>query len=179
MPPQAELAQIQLDINKIDKSEPTFIGPYYNSTLPKGNNRLADIIIESSFYTKNLSKKSAKVFLMGIILGLCLLLIIIYFLFNMGIDQIKGKLFAKCMSLVIVFLISGDLIFLWRRYMCLSTESENIFNKSSILKGKSKVSLEEIIDVINDYNCALMQSPPIPGIIYEKMKKSLYKAWDK
>jgi hypothetical protein len=63
--------------------------------------------------------------------------------------------------------------------MCLSTESENIFNKSSILKGKSKVSLEEIIDVINDYNCALMQSPPIPGIIYEKMKKSLNKAWDK
>ncbi len=178
-PSDVELAQLKIDLGKIDKSEPLFDKRYYDSKLPVGANRLADILAESAFFTHNLSKHAALIFGITIFGGITSLFIILYALLNLNVNQGIVVIIAKCVALVMVSLASGDFAYLWRRYSCLSFATKEILNKCDILKKEKNIAIEVTMKIMDDYNCAVIQSPPISGIIYKNMLKSLNEAWRK
>lgn len=178
-PSDIELAQLKIDVGKIDRSEPLFDKRYYDSKMAIGPKRLTDILAESAFFTYNLSKRATWLFAIMIIVGIIILFSILYALINLKVGQEIAVVVAKWAALVMVFLVSGDFAYLCRRYYCLSIASKEILNKSDVSIRNEDISVEDAMKLMDDYNCVLIQSPPIPGLIYKNMLKSLNEAWRK
>ena len=178
-PSNIELAQLKIDLGKMDKSEPLFDKCYYDSTVPVGAKRLIDIISESAFFTHNLSKRAGIIFGAMIAIGIFAIFSVLYTLLTLSVNYGIAVIVAKWAALVMVFLASGDFAYLCRRYYCLSVASKEVLSKSEAFMNGESISLEDAMKMADDYNCAVTQSPTIPGFIYKKMLKSLNEAWRK
>ncbi len=178
-PSDIELAQLKIDLGKIDRSEPLFDKHYYDSKMAVGPRRLIDILSESAFFTYNLTKRTTWIFGVMIFVRIIILFGVLYALINLGVEQETAVVVAKWAALVTVFLVSGDFAYLCRRYYCLSVASKEILNKSDALMRNESISIEDAMKLADDYNCAVIQSAPIPGVIYKNMLKSLNEAWRK
>ncbi len=158
-----------------------FISPYYASALPPGPNRLADIVTESAYFTEYLAGKMANKLM--IILGLSVLLLV-------GILYIAGSLFVnlqtdtsvisivtKSVATLIALLVSSDIFLLWKKYHDLKMAASNTVSRCSKMRKDSSVTAQEIMQVVEDYNIALLKSPPIPGNLYAQHKEALNEAY--
>lgn len=176
-PSHLELAQVKAGLGILDKSEPAFIGPYYDSVLSKGAHRLADIITESAFFTKNLSGSLATILLIISATIFVLSFFTLYLLIFSNLSREIDELIAKSIAVLMIYFVSGDTASLWRRYSCLFSSCGQIERKSDALRRSERITVEEVMKVMDDYNCAVIQTPPIPGIIYELNKNRLNEAW--
>ena len=171
-PPKLEIAQLKVEIGSIDNQKPLYVPPYYDSPLQPGFNRLADVIAESAFFTKHLSDISAKLFGFIALFGFALIFSFMYFFIQLNISRSESALAAKIVTLMIVFFISGDFISYYKKFSNLSKSSDKILSKCDNLRNEHGNSINyDIIKIMDDYNCALIQSPPIPSIVY-KLKGS-------
>ncbi|MDP2754374.1 MAG: nucleotidyltransferase [Nitrospirota bacterium] len=100
-----------------------------------------------------------------------------YFLIQSNISQTNSQLSAKIVTLMIVFFIAGDFASHYISYSGLSKISEVILNKCDKLRNDQAIDINDIIRAMNDYNCALIKSPPIPDFIYKRDQDKLNKAW--
>lgn len=178
-PSDIELAQLKIDIGDIDKTEPLFDKRYYDSKLSVGAGRLVDILAESAFFTYNLSRRATWIFGALVIIGIFVLFSVLYVLFNLPISYEISLIVAKWTALVMAFLAAGDFAFLWCRYYYLSVASKDVLSKSDVLMKNNNISTEDAMKLAGDYNCAVIQSPPISGIIYQCMLTALNDAWRK
>ncbi|MFA5143286.1 MAG: hypothetical protein WC522_03845 [Candidatus Omnitrophota bacterium] len=178
-PSKIELAQLKIDVGSIDRSEPLFDKRYYDSKIAVGPSRLIDILAESAFFTHNLSKRVAYI-LGGIIcVGVVGLFFVLYMLLSIPVGHEISLVVAKWAALVMSFLAAGDFSYLFRRSFCLSIASKNVLSKSDVFIKNGNISAEDAMELADEYNCAVIQSPPIPGAIYKYMLKSLNEAWRK
>lgn len=101
-----------------------------------------------------------------------------YFLIQSNVSKSEGALAAKIVTLMIVFFISGDFISYYIKFSNLSKSSDKILNKCDNLRNEHGNSINyDIIKIMDDYNCALIQSPPIPSLIYKLKLHKLNEAW--
>ncbi len=176
-PSHLELAQVKIDLGIIDNSEPVFSGPYYDSKLAKGARRLADIITESVFFTKNLSGTVAKILLTIFLILFGLSIFCLYLLIFSDYAKESSVVMAKCIAVLMIYFLSGDIAYLWRRYSSLSNACRQIEKKSDELRRSELASTEAVMKIMDDYNCAVIQAPPLPGIIYQMNRNRLNEAW--
>lgn len=173
-----ELASIRSLVLGKQLKKADFIPPYYLSTKLVGPNRLADVITESAFFTFQLSGKI--VFFLWIVFLLSLL--IAFFLFlssNLLVpndeffrDNLLSTI-SKSAAIIVACFISGDFALLIKKYADLKSISKDVFNQSAKLRNDNSLSTSQIFFVVEDYNVALIQSPPIPTTVYSKFKDAL------
>lgn len=175
--PKLELAQLEFEIGKFDKAKPLYTPPYYDSPLSAGPQRLSDIIAESAFFTKNLSESSAKLFGGIAFIGVLLIASFMYFLIQSNISQTAGQLSAKIITMMIVFFVAGDFVLYCLKFSELSKTSENVLVKCDKLRNGQDINIQDVISIMDDYNCALIKSPPIPDFIYKMKLNTLNEAW--
>ena len=178
-PSKIELAQLTINLGSIDRSEPLFDKRYYDSEIAVGPSRLIDILAESAFFTHNLSKRAAWILGGMICVGVVVLFSVLYMLISLPVGHEISSVVAKWAALVMSFLAAGDFAYLFRRYFCLSLASKDVLSKSDTLTKNENISAEDAMELADEYNCAVIQSPPIPGIIYKYMLKALNEAWRK
>lgn len=176
-PPKLELAQLEVEIGAFDKSKPLYTPPYYDSPLPTGPHRLSDIIAESVFFTKNLSEVSAKVFGGIALIGVLLIISFMYFLIQIGISQTASQLTAKTITIMIVFFVAGDFASYYFKFSDLSKTSEKLLIKCDKLRNGRDITIQDVVSIMDDYNCALIKSPPIQDFIYRMKLNTLNEAW--
>ncbi len=177
-----ELASIRAWVIGKHLKNAEFVPPYYLSNKRVGPNRLADIISESAFFTSQLSGK--VVFFLWIVL-LTSLLIVIGLLLSSNLfvstEEVLQRniisTISKAAAIVVAFLISGDFTLLIKKYADLQSVAESTFNQCVKLRNDSTLSNSQIFFVVEDYNVVLVQSPPIPSIVYNKYKDELNKVY--
>ena len=179
--PKHEIASVRAwTIGKSLKETP-FVPPYYSSRLEAGPNRLAEIVAESAFFTHQLVAKVN--FRLKLILSLVIILVIgILYASNLFVvNNLKqANLFstiAKSASTVIAFLISGDFLLLIKKYSDLSSTAKEIFTKCVKMREDNNLKEKNILQIVEDYNIALLQNPPIPRRFYGKYKDELNKVY--
>lgn len=176
-PPEHELAQIEFDVGRIESRDPLYTPPYYYSALEAGSNRLADIISESSFFTKNLARNSSNFFGTLALIGLVAMFLLLYISFQMNfVSEIRG-LISKVIAIMLIFFVTGDLSRLFFKFRKLSEVSEKVSNRCDKLRDDRNADRYDIFAAMDDYNCALIQAPPIPEFIYKKNRDALNDAW--
>ena len=179
--PKHELATICAWVMGATIKEAPFVSPYYSSSLKAGPNRLADIMAEAAFFTYQLVERLS--FLLNLFFGLSIMIVIgILYTSNLFVDddwQQGGLLstVAKSAALVIAFLISGDFRLLIKKFYNLRTTSKETFEKCVKMRDDEDLKAKEILQAVEDYNIALVQSPPIPGRFYRKYKEELNRVY--
>jgi lysylphosphatidylglycerol synthetase-like protein (DUF2156 family) len=157
-----------------------FVSPYYSSILNAGPNRLADIIAESSFFTYQLVDRLNFRFKFIFYLSIIMVVGILYtsdILVNNSNQENLLSIFSKSVAIVIAFLISGDFFLLMKKYSDFRTAAKETFDKCVKMRDTADLKEKDILQTVEDYNIAIIQSPPIPSRFYLKYKDELNKIY--
>jgi hypothetical protein len=177
-----ELASIRAWVIGKNIKKSKFIPPYYLSNKPVGPNRLADIISESAFFTAELS---GKVIVSLWIVLLTSLLVVIGLLLSSNLlisteEILRANMLStisKSAAIIVAFLISGDFALLIKKYIDLQSVAKSAFDRCSKLRDESTLNTSQVFYVVEDYNVVLIQSPPIPSLVYNRYKDDLNKVY--
>lgn len=166
-----------IDETKLNRAP--FKRPYYDSKLPAGPNRLADIVSESAFWTYNLADNMRLIMFLYTGVYLLSALTVMYFLFqiNLGSGVLIGV--AKLVIALISLVFTSEAILLIKQYNELYSESKQVYVVTGKMISTSYLKISEIMQIVEGYNMLLISSPPIPGKIYRLRQNSLNKAYKK
>lgn len=167
------LAAIRALVSGVQLKEAPFIKPYYSSCLPQGPNRLADITTEAAFFTADLARR-VKNYLTGfLIISALILFFILYFAITNIVTDNNLVNLAKAATSIMPFIMAGNILLLRFKYSELHNSAEKTFKQCARMRKDTKLREQEILNTVEDYHLKLIQSPPIPFIIYEKYKVEL------
>ncbi len=170
-----EISQFAAQIGNPGTKTVDFVPPYYNSGFPEGNSRLAENIAESAFFTQHLAKCACFIFLAISVLGVLLFITILTSAFWLAIRD--GSTWARPLIAVAVFFSTGDFAWMSLQFHRLHNVAEKVFTTTDKLKTESNIDDILIFRIMDDYNCALIQTPPIPDICFKILSEKLNKAW--
>lgn len=172
-PSDVEIARIREKIGGKKTAEPDYLGPYYDSKSPTGPKRLVEIVEESAFFTSALSRRAAWAFsvvaLVGLLVGVVCLIVIEH-----GSDNNSAIKFAV---ITMAFWATGDIASMACRFFGLSKTTERILDRCNMALKHNADDRDDAFKLFTEYNCAVVQAPPIPSVIYECQRNNLNEAW--
>lgn len=171
-----EVATIAAKYGIVFKGEPIRSEKYYESAGAPGRRRLVEIVLESAFWTGQLSAKMATLlkrvlFAVSIILGVSVLVVL-----QSGLTAIQGQALAKIYMISLTVWCTGDLWALWRKYDSLSVALQKLLGKCEAELSREQVG-EEALLLFGEYNCCLSGAAVIPDFIYKQSRARLNEAW--
>lgn len=148
---------------------------YFKSESEYGNQKLAEIVEESAFWSKFLLQEYAKVawlhFSSVLVVSIIALFLITFFDFTQ-----LGKTIGQILCLILMWLITGSLfskaLKLTSSFNAVDSIEERLNN--IIESGEVK---EDILIYMSDYNSIIEGTPVIPSKIYSKNKDKLNRLW--
>jgi hypothetical protein len=175
-PSQAEIAQFAAEIGKGKVKVIDFVPPYYDSKLPVGYNRLAENIAESAYFTKFQSRSAWMTF--GLVCALGVLVVVLLLFVTTSALNIQNKeIIARILITLAVFFSAGDFFWIAIQFHRLHSACESIFARGDKMRNDKDLQPEEVYQLMQDYNCALIQAPPIPDWIYGSWIGRLNASW--
>lgn len=156
--------------------DPKPLGHYYDSERSAGPKRFVDNLAESAFFTVRLSRTAAFLFLMfsGIIgLGGIALLWMVANGWHLShgssaLTQVPGALIA--------FAAGNEFLNAGLAFRNLKTVAASTL-RECVRMRHSHAQYVDLMLLLCTYDCALAQSPPIPGILYRLQRESLDQGW--
>jgi hypothetical protein len=177
VPSDDEIAVIWERIGDPEAAKPSYERPYYESSSVKGPIRLLEITRESVFFTKSLARSAARTLWTAVFFGLG----IVIFSFVMIVQFYSSTSFvvngAKLVLTSMSFWAVGDLASMAVQFGDLDRCGELILSKCTGLLSRRDNSRDAAIALAGEYNCAVIQAPPIPEWLYNWRVKLLNKAW--
>jgi hypothetical protein len=155
----------------------SYIGPYYASQSLPGSKRLAEILLESAFWTGNLSSKTAKL-LWCVVAGASILIVCsgVAFLF-WGSQGTRVDEIARALLVSLSFWTIGDWASLALKYRVLAASNAAVLSGAEKFISCNSTNSAEALILFGEYNAALASAPPIPQIIYMHYQQRLNDAW--
>ncbi len=149
---------------------------YFKTEQEYGNQKLAEIVEESSFWTKHLFKLSAKRYWIyfGITLVISILGLLLLPLINVGSLNI---LISQVFCLILIWLITGNL-FTAAMTFTNTANSVNDIEARLDKMASNKESAQDVLVIVSDYNALVESSPTIPSDLYEKNRDRLNTLWE-
>jgi len=148
---------------------------YFKADESPGYTKLANMLHESSFWSKHLLDKSAarqwKAFGIALfisIVGLLLLSIL-------SIDSVS-QTFTQLFSLLLMWLVTGGILI---RAIDFTSSARTIDDIEARLTSiiADKITDESIIVILGDYNAAMQGTPTIPTLVYKRNRDELNQLW--
>lgn len=176
-PPEIQIAKLRERVGKSQVVEPDYLGPYYESRLPAGPKRLLEIIEESAFFTHSLARTTATVLWITVCIGLFIVVISFVVFVQAGIPRSALEAAAKIVVISMTFWAAGDLASMALRFGSLARASERVLDRCPNLLAQKDDVQDEAHIIIGEYNCAVIQAPSIPTVIYRWRQDTLNEAW--
>ncbi len=153
---------------------------YFDSVSPKGPRRLIEHLGECAFWTSALAKRVMRIFFalsaFGFLTGIFGLMVLIL---GEGQDAHLSS-FAKAVVPGLAFWSAGDVTSTALKYLALTRDAGAVSEKADVLlSDSSKISERAAQNLMNEYNCALAASLPIPDAIHRRNQDLLNELWSK
>lgn len=168
------IRDLQLSFNVSDDEARKFENPkYYETKLPPGWLRIAEMLEESAFYTAKLQGESASV--VRCFVAFWLLFSFGAILLSLGSTNATFELnIARIAIAFILFLLTGDVLgSLWLHAQA-ARDSETICQRLSGPQGKER---NDIILCLLDYNAVVESAPEVLPYIYKLRRAKLDGLW--
>jgi len=162
--PASEQAKVRRWVPARSLADAPYVAPYYSSTLAPGAGRLADNLAESAYFTEHLTEQVVKrVAWFGLVV-MGALVAVVYLAANADVNvKLKAlPAIARGVAVAIAFLVSGDYAVLLWRFLRLMGSARSAYDAASSLRADSSVRLEDVIPILQEYDSARVQAPPLP-----------------
>ena len=161
--------------------EPVPLGDYYSSERDLGPDRLAHLVQEETFYTRDLALRASALALAGVVVVMGAAILTMYGALHLVASdyvqgEASGRLANACLAIVGLG-VSGTLLDLRRSYAELADAASSAYEHVKVLADRGNCSLVELLPVLSSYDCALAASAPIPTIVYRINRARLDAAW--
>jgi hypothetical protein len=159
-------------------AKPTYLGSYYASQITIGPRRIAEILLESAFWTKNLAAKAASIMWSAVALGTIIIFFIGISFLLWGSHVTRMEEIARALLVSLGFWTVGDWTVLAIKYQILARSTEPVLRNTEKLLGPSNTSSDEALIQLGEYNAALACGPVIPQFVYRIYQSRLNHAWN-
>jgi putative Mn2+ efflux pump MntP len=177
-PSKLDMARIYGQASGKAPKEHPYVGPYYESTLPTGSKRLVETLVESSFFTAHLARKTSVLFLAISAIGIAIVILSLVITLQLNLSQQISALAAQVITSTILFWLSIDIANMAWKYFKLSQIAEKVSDHGShLLEQPTDPSKSSALILLNEYNCEVIQAPPIPSFMYKRYQGRLNQAW--
>lgn len=176
-PSEDQLAAIWERVGNPQDAKPLYLDPYYESSLPKGCKRLVEITRESAFFTASLARSAAIAFWGVAIAGLGAAIFALVVAIQTQANQVALEIVAKAVVASMAFWVTGDLATMALQYAGLATAASRVQTQCAHLLSKAEQHADEVHPLVAEYNCAVIQAPPISEWIYRWRQDVLNQAW--
>jgi len=174
-----QLARFGARVGKHRSEEPPYIDAYYTSTLEPGSKRLLTVLTESCFYTQHISNHAFRVLsriLLGCFLGIGALIL---FMINASVEYDLLSMLTHASLPIFSFWATGDVLFMTLKFWDLQKQCTLILDKCEQFEKNNLHSLSEIMILVDEYNCALASSMPLPTKYYLASTADLNLHWSR
>lgn len=149
---------------------------YWLSEKMPGPERMIEMILESSFYTRAIAAKCRNYFIVFSAAGLMIVAGFIIYEFRTNISIGQNGLAVRFVLMILVFFLSGDFWGIGLLYNDLSKAADASHKKAcSILEVKQGNNYELALEIALDYNTAVVQGPPLLSWTYKNGKDEMSK----
>ncbi|NWF92965.1 MAG: hypothetical protein HXY46_08610 [Syntrophaceae bacterium] len=148
---------------------------WFASEAPPGPKRLLECSQESFFWTHRLMQHAAR-WALGITIGglICVALVLYSVAFT---PWLKGSdLLARVIIAVVLSLITSGFYSWCRLFRERSAQVRDLDNELEYLKT-TQYTLEDVLRIVHEYDCLIMDTPPVPDFIYSLHRDELNKLW--
>lgn len=184
-PDRVEVLMAAADSTVLPTSGPEPIGSYFDSDLPHGYRRLAQITEESAFYTRRLARVTAlgSGLLAG--LGAATAVAVLWWAVQQPASlgapgaqwQTWGERAARLFVEVFGFFAAGLFTELALDFSELAMAAEVVFEKCAEVQRERKIDPAKVFWHLGSYDSALAKAPPLPDFIKRLFGPSLARAW--
>jgi hypothetical protein len=179
-PSPVTMARLYASVGGVHSGEPSFLGSYYESSLPLGPRRLIEMTAECAFFTGEnarwLWRRLAWIAGTGLVVAVAAFLGAVLFTDS----PTAPKLVAKIVIPAMAFCAAGDLAsmaFLFRS-MAESCNQVLLDGEHALQQREdSQAEQNAALVLFTEYNCAVVKSPPIPAAVYRHRQSILNQAW--
>jgi hypothetical protein len=178
-PYPTSLARLREIIGDHDHNEPAFLQPYYGSDETQGPRRLLEITAECAFFTGGNARRMWKIIAVVSVAGLIIAMIAFSAAVLSGATEAVLESAAKIVLASMAFWAAGDFAALAVSFKRLTDTSEAVLSdcEHALTANTAKATLQSSLALFCEYNCAVSQTPPIPGWVYRRFKDRMNQAW--
>jgi hypothetical protein len=177
----SERADLIVNAKSESGREPVPIGDYYASTRTEGLDRLAHLVQEEAFYTRDLAASAASTTWTGVGVIVVAVCVVMYGALQAAAGgALTGEPLSRVAnaSLAVAGLgLSGSLAELARGYSALAAAASRLYEKATAIADRGDAHLVELLPVLSAYDCALAGAAPIPTRVYLRHRDRLDAAW--
>lgn len=157
--------------------EQAIASPYYSSSFQRGPKRLIDITAECAFYSGSIANAAWRTFFRVSVGASSLLLLSLILVTIMGTAQTRLEVVAKGVLVGITFWITEDFLEMALKYRRLGASCERVLQECSRLLDEQSPSVEDAYFVLQEYDSAFANTPPLPSSIYARRSQRLAEIW--
>ncbi len=177
-PNDLEIAQLLAQTSGVADIETPFVDPYYESKLKAGPRRLIDILRESAFFTSGLAKTCSCVFFGITAVGFAMTVFALVWMAMSDAPRSTLEIIARSAVVFMAFWASGDMVDMAFRFHDLSTATDGVLSRCQEALTSNKADETGLaLVLLGEYNCAVLEAPPIPNMIYRLRQQQLNYAW--
>jgi hypothetical protein len=160
-----------------ESTKPPYLGSYYASQSEIGPKRLAEILLESAFWTKNLSRKTEKIMWWVIAVSTIVIVSTAIAFLLWGSHGTRLEDIAKILLISLGFWTVGDWAVLALKYRTLADSTESALSSIEKLVVSTAPDPNEALILLGEYNAALACGPVIPQMVYNHYQCRFNEAW--
>ena len=90
----------------------------------------------------------------------------------------NGSRIAAAGGAVLALFGLGTLADLWRNFRSLASGAEQTCTRCATLVANSTTRLDDVLPVLEDYNCAVSRAAPLPSYVWRSLQKPLSETWE-
>ena len=179
-PAPIAVARLHATVGELPNHQRTFLGSYYESSLPIGPRRLIEITTECAFFTGHnarwLWRTLALIAGGGLFVAIAAFVAIVLFYDSTTAPKLAAKIVIPAMA----FCAAGDLAGMAFLFRSLAEscddelrDAEHNLEQSQDLQADQQAALA----IFSAYNCAVVKAPPIPTWVHRRRQNLLNRAW--
>lgn len=165
-----ELAKIHARVGNPEAASPSYAGEYFSAAGAATVKKLFSDVRESAFFTGENATTTAKLFIFCSLAGCLASVALLIACIQGGLSPSNLEVISRAVVAGLAFCAAGEFVSLGADFYGLAATCRTIVDATPS-------SSEDSIRIAMDYNCATIQAPPIPEIIYRWNRDRLNKAW--
>jgi len=151
---------------------------YYSSIRKIGEGRLAEITLESAFYTRHLYIRHKKIL---VLFSIILLIAIIIILSISPLIFIPGPMYIiilKVIYMIIPIYLGINIINWCLRLSRLISEMYSLEVELETIYKSDELNLENVLRLVSEYNCLVVSGIPVHKIMFNLFYREISDLWD-
>lgn len=155
------------------------VNDYYGSHSPPGPKRLAEMTLESEFYTRHQYVNLRNIAWTFVAVTSVGTLVVLLASANQTVPETWGLLLAKAIFVAIPIVLTADFLGWAFRLQRITGELDEVENGLDRQLELAKPVLTEVMRLVSEYNCKVVAGIPIPARLWNQWHDQIRALWER